>query len=205
MGHTLEKPTAHVRYVGCSGQLQLQSQSPLPSGQSHLQEHCIPSSVGVVGSDPDPDPVGGVDPDPDPVGGMDPDPDPVGGTEPEPDPVSGMEPDPDPVGGAVTVGTNSPLERTTFPFVTFIEKENSPDSPSILTDLATPEHFLSHLPDEAEVILVPSAYRVKLQVQVFLPTLTFLFLKTSYGYNVLLLYSTRPYSQQRPILQKEQE
>ena len=191
MGQTLVKPRAQVIEGLCIGQLQLQSHCPLPSGQSHLQEHCIPSPVGGIGVDPDPepaggmepepDPVGGMEPDPDPVGGMEPDPEPVGGMEPDPEPVGGMEPEPDPVGGAIVISaaSNFPFDSLTVPFVTFMLKVNSPESPDILTDLAAPEHFLSHFPADAEVILVPAPYRVKLQVQVFLPTFTFWFLKTS--------------------------
>ena len=159
MGQTLVNPGAQVLAVLCIGQLQLQSHWPLPSGQSHLQEHCIPSPVGGIGVDPDPEPVGGIEPDPEPVGGM--------------------EPDPDPVGGAVSAASNFPLDSLTFPLLTFMLKVNSPESPDSLTDLAAPEHFLSQFPADAEVILVPAPYKVKLQVQVFLPTFTFWFLKTS--------------------------
>lgn len=45
IGHTLVKPDAQDIAMLCMGQLQSQSHCPLPSGQSHLQEHCIPSPV----------------------------------------------------------------------------------------------------------------------------------------------------------------
>merc|ERR1712106_375447 len=69
MGHTLQKPGAQFTALLVIGQLQSQSHSPPPSGQSHLQEHCMPSPP--AGGAPDPDPVigTGVSPDPDPVVG----------------------------------------------------------------------------------------------------------------------------------------
>ena len=137
--------------------------------------------------DPDPEPVGGMEPDPEPIGDMEPDPDPVGGIDPDPEPVGGIEPDPEPVGGVdpdsdPAAASNFPLEIVTFPFLTLTVKENCPESPLSWT-AAEPEHFLSHFPSDAEVMLLPSSYRVKVQVQVFLPTFTFAFLKKSWGEN----------------------
>ena len=141
MGQTWVNPTAHVKFWLCIGQLQLQSHLPLPLGQSHLQEHSIPSP----GSDPDPEPVGGIEPDPEPVGGIDPDPEPVGGIDPDPEPVGGIDPDPDPVGGtdpdpepvagmavvvAAATALNLPFVILTFPFLTEMSKVNTPESPS---------------------------------------------------------------------------
>jgi len=100
-------PDAHFMAVLCMGQLQSQSQSPLPSGQSHLQEHCIgpegsPPDPGPIGDGPDPDPFpGGLVPDPFP-GGLVPDPFP-GGLVPDPFP-GGDVPAPSP-GSAVPIGT----------------------------------------------------------------------------------------------------
>ena len=106
MGHTLVNPLPQTMDFALTGQLQAHSQLLPPSGQSQLQEHCMPSPV--LGTGPDPDPVGGrgTGPDPDPVigRGTGPDPDPVGGrgTGPDPDPVigRGSGPEPDPVGGS---------------------------------------------------------------------------------------------------------
>ena len=104
MGHTLVNPFPQTMDLALTGQLQAHSQLLPPSGQSQLQEHCMPSPM--LG--PDPDPVGGrgIGPDPDPVigRGAGPDPDPVGGrgTGPDPEPVTGRGsgPGPDPVGGS---------------------------------------------------------------------------------------------------------
>jgi len=154
----------------------------------------MPSPTGGTG--PDPDPVGsGTGPDPDPVGsGTGPDPDPVGsGTGPDPDPVgtgsgpdpvgSGSGPDPDPVGSGtgscpdpdpvpVVATSAAHFEMVPLPFFTFKTKLKNPSS-----SLAAPEHFLSHLAVPLQE--APSASKLKEQVQVFLPTFTFSFLKFS--------------------------
>jgi len=145
MGQTWVNPTAQVMFWLCMGQLQLQSHLPLPSGQSHLQEHSIPSPDSepdpdpepVGGAEPDPEPVGGIEPDPEPVGGIEPDPEPVGGIEPDPEPVGGTDPDPEPVGGmavvvAAAAASNFPFVILTFPFWTLISKVKTPESPSSL-------------------------------------------------------------------------
>jgi len=124
MGHTLVNPAAQfITALLVIGQLQSHSHCALPSGQSHLQEHCIPSPIG--GSGPDPEPVGGAGPDPEPVGGTGPDPEPVIGTgvSPEPEPVmgTGVSPDPEPVGSVgPTVGLVATLhfEILPLPFLT---------------------------------------------------------------------------------------
>jgi len=145
----------------------------------------MPSPIGGTG--PDPDPVGnGTGPDPDAVGsGTGPDPDPVGsGTGPDPDPVgSGSGPDPDPVGSGtgscpdpdpvpVVATSAAHFEMVPLPFFTFKTKLKNPSS-----SLAAPEHFLSHLAVPLQE--APSASKLKEQVQVFLPTFTFSFLKFS--------------------------
>jgi len=110
IGQTLVNPGAHLMAMLCIGQLQSQSHWLLPSGQSHLQEHCISSfgpcpDPGPVGDGPEPDPFpGGIVPDPDPFpGGIVPDPDPFpGGIVPDPDPFpGGIVPDPDPFPGGI--------------------------------------------------------------------------------------------------------
>merc|ERR1719186_474095 len=134
----------------------------------------MPSPIGGMG--PDPDPVGsGTGPDPDPVGGgTGPDPDPVGsGSGPDPDPVGsgiGSCPDPDPVPVVATSAAH--FEMVPLPFFTFKTKLKNPSS-----SLAAPEHFLSHLAVPLQE--APSASKLKEQVQVFLPTFTFSFLKFS--------------------------
>merc|ERR1719318_367593 len=97
MGHTLVNPLPQTRNLAVTGQLQAHSQLLPPSGQSHLQEHCIPSPM--LG--PDPDPGIGTGSSPDPVGGRGkgPDPEPVTGRGAGPDPV-GSGSDPDPNGGS---------------------------------------------------------------------------------------------------------
>merc|ERR1711892_463821 len=145
MGHTLEKPGAQFTALLVMGQLQSQSHSPLPSGQSHLQEHCMPSPP--AGGAPDPDPVIGIvgPPNPDPVigTGVSPDPDPMIGTgvSPDPEPVigTGVSPDPDPVGGKVGAVSQEHFEILPFPFLTTSVNEHPPISTS-----PDPEHFLSH-------------------------------------------------------------
>merc|ERR1719186_1242011 len=145
--------------VAWIGQLQAHWQSPLPSGQSQRQEHCMPSPIGGTG--PDPDPVGsGPGPDPDPVGS---------GTGPDPDPV-GSGPGPDPVPVEATSAAH--FEMVPLPFFTFKTKLKTPSS-----SLAAPEHFLSHFAVPLQE--APSASKLKEQVQVFLPTFTFSFLKFS--------------------------
>jgi len=176
-------PLPHAMGIAWLGQLQAHWQSPLPSGQSQRQEHCIPSPIGGTG--PDPDPVGsGTGPDPDAVGsGTGPDPDPVGtgsgpdpvgsGSGPDPDPVgsgTGSCPDPDPVPVVATSAAH--FEMVPLPFFTFKTKLKNPSS-----SLAAPEHFLSHLAVPLQE--APSASKLKEQVQVFLPTFTFSFLKFS--------------------------
>merc|ERR1719427_583717 len=129
-----------------------------------------------------PSPTGGMGPDPDPVGsGTGPDPDPVD-TGSGPDPVgSGSGPDPDPVGSGTgscpdpvpVVATSAVhFEMVPLPFFTFKTKLKTPSS-----SLAAPEHFLSHLAVPLQE--APSASKLKEQVQVFLPTFTFSFLKFS--------------------------
>ena len=152
MGQTLEKPGAQVNA--------LQSHSPLPSGQLHLQEHCIPSPPGGGGPpEPDPGEVG--------IGtGVSPDPDPVIGT--------GVSPDPDPVVGSVGTGTvaasQEHFEILPFPFLTASVKEQPPSS-----TVPDPEHFLSHFadPEHGSPILILKSHR-----QFFFPSLTFSLLKT---------------------------
>jgi len=84
----------------------------------------------VIGSVPDPDPVGG--------SGIGPDPDPVIGNGPGPDPAG---PDPDPV----PVGSSPPqvhLEIFTFPLTALA---STTPHPSIGAAFAVPEHFLSQV------------------------------------------------------------
>merc|ERR1711892_253575 len=118
MGHTLEKPGAQFTALLVMGQLQSQSHSPPPSGQSHLQEHCMPSPP--AGGAPDPDPVIGT--------GVSPDPEPVIGT--------GVSPV---VGAAVVAVLQEHFEILPFPFLTTSVNEHPPISTS-----PDPEHFLSH-------------------------------------------------------------
>jgi len=116
IGHTLVNPAAQlITALLVIGQLQSHSHCSLPSGQSHLQEHGIPSPIG--GSGPDPEPVigTGVSPDPEPVIGT--------GVSPDPDPVigTGVSPDPGPVVGSVgstgpTVGFAATLHFVILPF-----------------------------------------------------------------------------------------
>ena len=151
--------------------------------------------VGIVGKGPGPDP------DPLPPGtvgiGPGPDPDPlppvgmvgiiVGNPLPDPDPVGTSEPLPEgSTGPTVTAGARSTdaLERVPLPpFFTVrsnVKKSAMPLGPPSLTALAFPTHFLSHLPlDFLVSTLVPLKTMVIVQVQVFLPTLIFSFLKTA--------------------------
>merc|ERR1719369_1784223 len=154
----------------CIGQLQSQSHWALPSGHSHLQEHCISSfgpcpDPGPVGAGPEPDPLpGGIVPDPDPFpGGIVPDPLP-GGIVPEPFP-GGFVPDPVPVfpacppmvavvslvvpsvvGASVVAGETEPFDNFAAPFFTAMSKVKTPDGPVKETFFATPLHFLSQEP-----------------------------------------------------------
>jgi len=144
---------------------------------------------------PDPFPGGSV-PDPFP-GGSVPDPFP-GGLVPDPFP-GGVVPDPSPgvsppgvvpagvaeVGGAVVVGAavvtglTMPFMNATFPLATFMSKVKIPLAPSKETFFATPEHFLSQAPFDLGLSLEPAAIRLKVHVQVDLPTRIFSFLNTS--------------------------
>jgi len=125
IGHTLVNPFPQTMDLALTGQLQAHSQLLPPSGQSQLQEHCMPSPmlgpdpVGGRGIGPVPDPVigSGTGSDPDPVGGRGtgPDPEPVigRGSGPEPDPVGGSGADPDPLGGGPDpVGSGSDPDPT---------------------------------------------------------------------------------------------
>jgi len=190
MGQTLVNPGAHLMAMLCIGQLQSQSHWALPSGHSHLQEHCI-SSFGPC---PDPGPVGaGPEPDPFP-GGIVPDPDPFpGGIVPDPDPFpGGIVPDPDPVvpacppmvavvppvvaavvGASVVAGETEPFDNLAAPFFTAMSKVKTPDGPFKETLFATPLHFLSQAALDLGLSLVPIAIRLRLQVQVALPTRIF--------------------------------
>jgi len=219
MGQTLVNPGAHLMAMLCIGQLQSQSHWALPSGHSHLQEHCISSfgpcpDPGPVGAGPEPDPFpGGIVPDPDPFpGGIVPDPDPFpGGIVPDPDPFpggivpdplpggivpepfpGGFVPDPDPVvpacppmvavvppvvaavvGASVVAGETEPFDNLAAPFFTAMSKVKTPDGPFKETLFATPLHFLSQAALDLGLSLVPIAIRLRLQVQVALPTRIF--------------------------------
>merc|ERR1719483_2074833 len=159
MGHTLQNPGAQFTALLVMGQLQSQSHSPLPSGQSHLQEHCMPSP-----------PAGGA-PDPDPVIGTGPDPDPVIGT--------GVSPDPDPVvvvvvvsvGGSVGAASQEHFEILPFPLLTVSVKEQPPISTS-----PDPEHFLSHF---AVPLHFSPTSRLKSHRHFFFPSCIFSFVKSS--------------------------
>ena len=172
MGHTLVKPLAQFMAVLCMGQLQSHAHSPLPSGQSHLHEHFMPSPIGGVGPDPDP-PVGGFGPDP--VGGLGPDPDPVGGLGPDPDPggriVTGCSPDPNP---SVVVSSSSAehFEILAFPFLTERVKEKIPNS-----TVPEPEHFLSQPPLPLHILPLDS--RLRVQVHFAFPSVSFSRLNSS--------------------------
>jgi len=208
MGQTLVNPGAHLMAMLCIGQLQSQSHWALPSGHSHLQEHCIPSfgpcpDPGPIGAGPEPDPLpGGIVPDPDPFpGGIVPDPDPFpggivpdplpGGIVPEPFP-GGFVPDPVPVvpacppmvavvplvvpavvGASVVTGETEPFDNFAAPFFTAMSKVKTPDCPSKETLFATPLHFLSQEALDLGLSFVPIAIRLRLQVQVALPTRIF--------------------------------
>merc|ERR1711892_243124 len=177
MGHTLEKPGAQFTALLVMGQLQSQSHSPLPSGQSHLQEHCMPSPP--AGGAPDPDPVIGIvgPPNPDPVigTGVSPDPDPMIGTgvSPDPEPVigTGVSPDPDPVGGKVGAVSQEHFEILPFPFLTTSVNEHPPISTS-----PDPEHFLSHF---AVPLHFSATSRLKSHRHFFFPNCIFSFVKSS--------------------------
>merc|ERR1711892_960479 len=164
MGHTLQKPGAQFTALLVMGQLQSQSHSPLPSGQSHLQEHCMPSPP--AGGAPDPDPVIGTGPIPDPVIG-------IGGSS-DPDPVigTGVSPDPDPVvGGAVVAVLQEHFEILPFPFLTTSVNEHPPISTS-----PDPEHFLSHF---AVPLHFSATSRLKSHRHFFFPSCIFSFVKSS--------------------------
>merc|ERR1712013_945288 len=170
----------------CIGQLQSQSHRLLPSGQSHLQEHCISSfgpcpDPGPVGDGPEPDPFpGGIVPDPFP-GGIVPDPDPDGCSVPFCPPMVAVVPlvVAAVVGAAVVTGVTEPLDSFAAPFLTTMSKTKTPDCPFKETLFATPLHFLSHEALDLGLSLVPTAIRFKVHVQVALPTRIFAFLNTS--------------------------
>merc|ERR1712013_75009 len=186
MGQTLVNPGAHLMAMLCIGQLQSQSHWLLPSGQSHLQEHCISSlgpcpDPGPVGDGPEPDPLpGGFVPEPFP-GGFVPDPDPVGCSVPFCPPMVAVVPlvVAAVVGAAVVTGVTEPLDSFAAPFLTAMSKTKTPDCPFKETLFATPLHFLSHEALDLGLSLVPTAIRFKVHVQVALPTRIFAFLNTS--------------------------
>lgn len=164
MGQTLLKPGAQFTAWLFIGQLQSQSHSPVPCGQSHLQPHCMLSPpAGGCGPDPDPGKGTGCSPEPEPIGGDGPDPEPVGGAGPEPEPVTG------PMVGCAA--SHAHLEIFPAPFLTWRTKLHPPTS-----TFPAPEHFLSHFAVPLQASFISS---LKSQVHFLFPSVTFWPLKSS--------------------------
>jgi len=131
-----------------------------------------PFPGGVV---PDPFPCGVV-PDPFP-GGVVPDPDPDGASVPACPPIVAVVPIV--VAASVVARETEPFNSFAAPFFTDMSNVKTPLGPSKETLFATPLHFLSQAAFDLGLSLVPAGIRLRLQVQVSLPTLIFSFLKTS--------------------------